>query len=184
MSDVAEQEIAEQNGTPGGSSLLDGIRQKHREVRNEQDDRLRLNVPGFGGELRAVYHRAEWDGEHGVGPMVLRVSAGAFDGTVQTNDAIDLMIRSCEQIEIKIGEDYVPLHEAAPADFGTEPVRYDERLASAAGISQEEVAGPDGRPRGRSVVRAVIPREALLTTHAAQLAAWYVREGDEAELGF
>jgi len=147
-------------------SILGNLQAKRRQL--DQREPLELAIPGYGGELVAVYQPLEWSV---VNKLIHRV-VGSNDELVELLAAADLLAQACVDVKILSGDGLKPISEVAnDVEDGT-PVRYDDNLAKAVGVTdQVDPAHP-----ARSTVIAVFGNDFAVVAHQNQVVNW-IRSG-------
>jgi hypothetical protein len=162
-------------GTAGPDSLLEELRSKREAISEER--RHIIEIPGYGGRLAARYRAVSWR-EMRKGARKIR-EASADVAEAEVNLAAAALVRCCDCIMVRKddGGPLIPLNEAV-ASFGDEPVRYDERLATALDIETEAASKPT------AIVRMVFKNQYALISHSAELDQWLKESSDEDDEDF
>ncbi len=145
--------------TSGGASALSELRKKREAIGQER--RLKLEIPGYDGELVAVYKPIEWDRLKKVADKAEKSGAHRKELNAQA----DTIALACVTIlGRKEGTDeMVPMHELYPAEFGDSPAVYDSRLAKALGFEADTA---------RQCVLRLFNNDLAVTAHQNELGEW------------
>lgn len=155
------EEVAESRKP--GESLLDNLRQKREKIGGPR--RLKLDIPGYDGELVAEYKPVSWDEMKKMAEKLERSNHPQKELLSQC----DLLIKGCVCIYLKRNDEAVPLNEVCRAegitDMGDldEPIRYDERLAKFLEFKTDTA---------RQVVLGVFNNPLAVTAHHNLVGKW------------
>lgn len=170
-----EQGFDAEPDQPGGDSLFDGLKAKRAKF--EEREPLDLEVPGYGGELVAVYDSSliEWEEVN----ALLRKVEKSNAKRAEVYAAADILARCCSDFKIRLGEKFERIGDAAD-DLDGEPVRYDENLAKAVGVADKI----DPAHLVRSIVVAVFGNDFALVGHQNEVIRWLAEGKDESAEDF
>lgn len=187
MSEIIEQEPGSGNeeeldATPtedGGrvQSVRDRLKQRRDNIGAQTH--IKMDIPGYDGELVGEFKRMRWEAladvaEHAEKSKVKRR---------QLNGHADVIATACEQLLIRKvlpgGEDeLIPMNEMFPDEFGDTPVRFDPRLASWLELDI------DGTPTARKVVFGVFNNDLAVTALHNDLGEWMQSSKSEEDEAF
>lgn len=174
MTDVIEEvEPGTDGGSDGptttdvarGESVLDRLKARREAIGSQTH--IKMDIPGYDGELVGEFKRMRWEAladvaEHAEKSKVKRRAL---------NGHADVIATACEQLVIRKVEAggkeiFTPLHEMFPDIFGEVPVRFDPRLAEWLELKL------DGTPTARKVVFAVFNNDLAVTAMHNELGEW------------
>ena len=164
---------------PAAGSVLGRLRARRDDL--AADHRLDLDIPGYDGDLVARYRPLTAGEQTRLAGKVERAERIAGnenqEGEAQLRTAMDTIIAACVEILARQDGQLVPLAAIIGSNV---PVRYDEQLAEALGITDAGSA--------RAVLRGVFPRDKAgdvlpqpVSRHANEVALWMTRIGSDAD---
>lgn len=150
-------------------SVIASLRERRRKIGEVHE--LTLEIPGYGGELFARYHKLEFDD-------INRISQKARESK-NPNAALfgqcDFLIQACDTLLIKKADGSTkPMHELYP-ELGDEPIRFDERLGQALGYEATSA---------RKAVIGLFNNDLALNDQANDLVLWMKSSDREDEEDF
>jgi hypothetical protein len=150
----------EQHNNGAADNFLEQLRNKRRSIGTSTE--LKLQIPGYDTLLWCEYRRLDWE-------ELKRIAEKAQNSRSPRKEllaACDTLIEACNQFLILKDGKLEPMNNAYP-EFGDEPVRYDDRLASALGFEIDR-----GSPARSCVLRAFGGNGAAVTAHQGDLVEW------------
>lgn len=162
----------EQTDAPAvGGSVLDAVRERRQKA--EKRKHITLPVPGWDGGLCVRYRVIDPAASQRAQRALNQLQAGESDelaAALQTLCEV-LAVACVEMFGRGDDDELVPIREALGGDLAAIPVRYDQRLCDAVGIT------PEKQTEG-AVVKAVFSDNdghlnvVALTTHAERIGDW------------
>lgn len=141
----------------GDTSMFAGLRAKREKIGG--DRHIDLDVPGYDGALVIRYGVVSWDEGRKMAEKFEQSKNPDKDLWAQ----VDFLIKGCQMVLMKDDDGNLqPLHKLTDA-FGDEPVRFDDRLASALGIDATSA---------RQVVLGTFNNEWAMTAQHNQFGEW------------
>lgn len=182
MTEATETLLPAANGgapRPDAGSVLGRLRARREDL--AQDHHLDLDIPGYDGDLVARYRPLTAGEQARIAAKVERADRLAGNdeqaAEAQLRTALDTIIAACVEILARQDGKLVPLADVMGSGV---PVRYDQQLADALGIT--------GADSARAVVRGVFPRDSHgevvpqpVNRHANEVAAWMARIGSDVD---
>lgn len=157
---------------PDAASPLDQLKERRRKLQEERDP-LMLDIPGYGGRLVAGYKVLDWEVIKGIRDKGADM-ARANDQNAELKVTIDTIAAACVGIFLSEDGKTTPLNETL-AEFGDDPVLYDNRLAKALGIDTDRV---------RVVIREIFPTDLSIFSHLEEISRWMEFENSEVDEDF
>jgi hypothetical protein len=154
-----------ENGNPAEpASVFDELREAYQESNEERRITIAIAPGRFSGNLAARYKPGPWSDYRKRAERAFR-RGGSEEAELQFASAT--IVQCCETILYRPADssELMPMADSNPAWRGGEPVRYDERLASAIGI--DPIPG-----HAQAICRLVFKNPAALNDHFVTLDAW------------
>lgn len=158
----------------GEGSILSTLRRKRQEIR--RDKTTTLEVSGYDGFLLVKYKPIDYNEFS----KLVRKLQKAKNTDAEVGVAADILVRTCVGFYYRDeldGRKVKPLHES-DAQFGDEPIVYDERLAKVVGLTV------DNRHVGRSIAIGLFNNELALVDHSNEVVEWMRSNDAEENEGF
>lgn len=163
-----EIEEVEDDPTPGGT-VLDVLKEKRERI--SEDDTVRKDVPGYGGFLVVEYKLLPYD----LVSKLVNKAAKAKNPLHELAAQTDIIVQACKEFYVnpEDSDELQPLN-TADSSFGDEPVVYDQRLATAAGLK-------GNLDSARKIAQALFNNDVALVSHSNEVIQWMrdtEKEGD------
>lgn len=143
---------------PTEFSRLRELRQKLTETRE-----LELEIPGYQGELVAVYRVLDWEEVRKIMRRVESKKGRSENDRRELYAQIDTLIAACNEIKYRASNGQL-------ASFATHP-RWDQALAEILDIRDATTA--------RAIVMATFNNDMAIMAHHGELYNWMVGENEE-----
>lgn len=154
----------------GEDTILGVLREKRSNI--SEDDTIKKDVPGYGGFLVVEYRVLPYETVSKLVNKAQKAKNAAHELAAQT----DIIVQACTEFFVRPDEDSEELQPLKTADksFGDEPVRYDPRLATAAGLKGDLNSA-------RKIAQALFNNDVALVSHSNEVIEWMrdtEKEGD------
>lgn len=165
-----EENVEEE--TPVGGTILDVLKEKRERI--SEDDTVKMDVPGYGGFLVVEYKLLPYE----LVSKLVNKAAKAKNPLHELAAQTDIVVQSCVGFYVRPdeGEELQPLNTADPS-FGNDPVLYDQRLVTAAGLT-------GNLDSARKVAQALFNNDVALVSHSNELIQWMRDTEKESDQGF